>query len=814
MIGRNTREVQVIFEAVDKNLEQTLKQLMAQTNTLTKNLAKQRGILDSVTAARDKAKLGLDATNKAMKGSQKTVRDASTGGQMETGVYKKKKAAMLSAQTAYTKTQDAVKKQSGVYNQAKEALDSNLKSIGKGNFEMRGQQRTITTTTQGLLKNHKAVEKQVMVGGKYRTVMKSQSDVAARFKMELLGVMFLGMAMSKAFKSLLDPSLKMVGVFDIITVTLQMLFLPIALVILGWAIIFMNKVGALGEQTKLAIGWFVLFGFILGTVMMVFGQVALGVVSLAILFSSWGLIIAGVIIGIMTLLSVLAFLGGGMSSVKQLWTGVGQVIVGFIGATVTAVTGMAELADEMGDTANTESLIDNALDKTIVKIGDIENASNDWNDTSVENINEIGETVNNAKDPYEDLDKQIKIVSEDTIKLNSNTSFGKMEGKLNGVTQAVKDVADETDATKVVLTANFRSMGTVVTDDLGQPMSSMYGTLEDFGLKSSTLTMNEKFLKDVDKLSEGMKNIAAAISVMDEGLENMAWFGGWDYSKEKFVETWKEGERGIDKLGALSWLPGISSFFHGEELEKASPWGQRKSEERTLEQMFGYNPLYTNPFDNENEGLSTNIQYVEAVVLAKGNLIDKDEKLMATIIPINKLTEEHGKEIVTTGSKHTTSVNNMINETTKYKQLSGENFNESISKTNELIRTLEKIPLKIVTVHETVQRTVKKKSSGVTGYTVLKDYGSGAGEYMVGGQGFSGYYPMAAGGIVTRPTLAIIGESGPEAVVPLGRGQTGNQVISVTINMTNEISSDVDLEEVKTRLSEDLIREVSAELRR
>jgi len=39
---------------------------------------------------------------------------------------------------------------------------------------------------------------------------------------------------------------------------------------------------------------------------------------------------------------------------------------------------------------------------------------------------------------------------------------------------------------------------------------------------------------------------------------------------------------------------------------------------------------------------------------------------------------------------------------------------------------------------------------------------------------------MAAGGIVTRPTLALIGESGPEAVVPLGRGGMG-----MTFNISN-----------------------------
>jgi len=38
---------------------------------------------------------------------------------------------------------------------------------------------------------------------------------------------------------------------------------------------------------------------------------------------------------------------------------------------------------------------------------------------------------------------------------------------------------------------------------------------------------------------------------------------------------------------------------------------------------------------------------------------------------------------------------------------------------------------------------------------------------------------MAAGGIVTRPTLAMIGEAGPEAVVPLGRGGAGGVNIYV-----------------------------------
>jgi phage-related protein len=40
---------------------------------------------------------------------------------------------------------------------------------------------------------------------------------------------------------------------------------------------------------------------------------------------------------------------------------------------------------------------------------------------------------------------------------------------------------------------------------------------------------------------------------------------------------------------------------------------------------------------------------------------------------------------------------------------------------------------------------------------------------------------LAKGGIVNRPTLAMLGESGPEAVIPLGRGGGGGMVVNLTI---------------------------------
>jgi phage-related protein len=41
---------------------------------------------------------------------------------------------------------------------------------------------------------------------------------------------------------------------------------------------------------------------------------------------------------------------------------------------------------------------------------------------------------------------------------------------------------------------------------------------------------------------------------------------------------------------------------------------------------------------------------------------------------------------------------------------------------------------------------------------------------------------LAAGGIVTRPTLAMIGEAGPEAVIPLGKGMGGGNTYNITVN--------------------------------
>ena len=68
---------------------------------------------------------------------------------------------------------------------------------------------------------------------------------------------------------------------------------------------------------------------------------------------------------------------------------------------------------------------------------------------------------------------------------------------------------------------------------------------------------------------------------------------------------------------------------------------------------------------------------------------------------------------------------------------------------------------------------------GSVSFGRLSDNGGGGGD---GGNGFGNLTKMATGGIVTSPTMALIGEAGPEAVIPLSGANAGIGN-NVTINV-------------------------------
>lgn len=73
---------------------------------------------------------------------------------------------------------------------------------------------------------------------------------------------------------------------------------------------------------------------------------------------------------------------------------------------------------------------------------------------------------------------------------------------------------------------------------------------------------------------------------------------------------------------------------------------------------------------------------------------------------------------------------------------------------------------------------------------------------------------FAQGGIVTSPTLAMVGESGPEAIVPLNgsgnnitSGVAGNSTVFAEFHINASINNDMDVRELGQRINEELVNE-------
>ena len=87
-----------------------------------------------------------------------------------------------------------------------------------------------------------------------------------------------------------------------------------------------------------------------------------------------------------------------------------------------------------------------------------------------------------------------------------------------------------------------------------------------------------------------------------------------------------------------------------------------------------------------------------------------------------------------------------------------------------------------------------KKLVGTVGYTGMTAAEITAERYKESGAGRLGIPLMAEGGIVTRPTLAMIGEAGSEAVIPLDK--MGSMGTTVNVNVAGSVISEGQLQSV------------------
>ena len=171
---------------------------------------------------------------------------------------------------------------------------------------------------------------------------------------------------------------------------------------------------------------------------------------------------------------------------------------------------------------------------------------------------------------------------------------------------------------------------------------------------------------------------------------------------------------------------------------------------------------------------------------------------------LNKVADNTSDQVNDLNTKVSTNSKNTLTAVTKTgdfeKALNSVNdtLDTSISKVNEYADALKKIPPEVsTTIKQKIVTTTEGGEGGIVSRVI---------------ETVRRIFHMQYGGIVTKPIISVIGEAGPEAVIPLKKlesygGKTINISLSPTYNITG-VSSKEEIEdmidEANARLIEDL----------
>lgn len=131
-----------------------------------------------------------------------------------------------------------------------------------------------------------------------------------RFRMELLSVMFFGMALSKMFRGWIDNVLKMTGVTDLLSAVMTMFLLPVIVPLIEHIVKIATALMDLPAPIRGAVGAFMIFITIIGTAIFMFGQFALGYIGMKAAFPALAVALGGGIGAFLTFLGVLGLIAG------------------------------------------------------------------------------------------------------------------------------------------------------------------------------------------------------------------------------------------------------------------------------------------------------------------------------------------------------------------------------------------------------------------------------------------------------------------------------------------------------------------------
>jgi len=170
--------------------------------------------------------------------------------------------------------------------------------IIRGRAEMDEIDKALAITGQSLNQFNKQLNKNFMQINKNRQVVdkftnnlvdvgqaaKKAAIMGRRFKMEWLSIMFAGMALDRAFGGLIRTQMQLFGVTDMMSSAWTIVLLPIMELLTPILYKLIDAFMNLSPGMKLAVGAGILFLAVAGKIMLVVGQIFLGIMGFKLLF--------------------------------------------------------------------------------------------------------------------------------------------------------------------------------------------------------------------------------------------------------------------------------------------------------------------------------------------------------------------------------------------------------------------------------------------------------------------------------------------------------------------------------------------------
>jgi len=132
-------------------------------------------------------------------------------------------------------------------------------------------------------------------GLKMRDVLGRMEKNARRFRMEQLGIMFMGMAVTRMFGQMTSQAVEWLGIGEMLNLSLNLIAFEALEPMADGIYKVIDGLFDLSDSTKESLGQLMLFGQASGLVMQTVGQLILGLSSLAMVFPSMRIPIAGAV---------------------------------------------------------------------------------------------------------------------------------------------------------------------------------------------------------------------------------------------------------------------------------------------------------------------------------------------------------------------------------------------------------------------------------------------------------------------------------------------------------------------------------------